>query len=67
MGRIENGTLIHLEIRSTYNPTLPLRLIEFHFWIYRRYGAILYRFYLGWRQEVSLQRAVSFGKTSALS
>ncbi|MDW8094231.1 MAG: hypothetical protein RMI63_04280, partial [Caldimicrobium sp.] len=39
VGRLENGTLIHLEIQSTYDPTLPLRLIELYLRIYERYGA----------------------------
>ncbi|MCX7874187.1 MAG: hypothetical protein N2327_07135 [Caldimicrobium sp.] len=39
VGRLENGTLIHLEIQSAYDPTLPLRLIELYLRIYERYGA----------------------------
>ncbi|MCS7150323.1 MAG: hypothetical protein RMI93_06255, partial [Caldimicrobium sp.] len=39
VGRLEEGTIVHLEIQSTYDPTLPLRLIELYLRIYERYGA----------------------------
>ncbi|MCX8076542.1 MAG: hypothetical protein N3C57_05870 [Aquificaceae bacterium] len=39
VGRLEDGTIVHVEIQSSYDSTLPLRLIELYLMIYERYKA----------------------------
>ncbi|MCS7307911.1 MAG: hypothetical protein NZ526_05100 [Aquificaceae bacterium] len=46
MERLEDGTIVHIEIQSSYDSTLPMKLIELYLMIYERYKVYPLQFLL---------------------